>query len=51
MGERLGKEMSDLQFYTMQDGGRYTPVTMEIDDWIELYREWEAGQELKEKEA
>lgn len=22
MGERLGKEMSDLQFYTMQDGGR-----------------------------
>lgn len=23
-------------------------VTMELDDWIELYREWEAGQELKE---
>lgn len=31
MGERLGKEMSDLQFYTMQDGGRYTPVTMSYE--------------------
>lgn len=23
-------------------------VTMELDDWIQLYREWEAGQALKE---
>lgn len=25
-------------------------VTMELDDWINLYREWEAGFDLKEKE-
>ena len=23
-------------------------VTMELDDWIQLYREWESGQALKE---
>lgn len=23
-------------------------VTMPIDEWIELYREWESGQRLKE---
>ena len=22
-------------------------VTMRLDDWIEIYREWEAGQDLK----
>ena len=25
-------------------------VTMELDDWINLYREWEAGFDLKERE-
>ena len=25
-------------------------VTMEFDDWFNLYREWEAGFDLKEKE-
>jgi hypothetical protein len=25
-------------------------VTMELDDWIELYREWEAGQDWEDKE-
>lgn len=25
-------------------------VTMEIDSWFDLYREWEAGHELKAKE-
>ncbi len=25
-------------------------VTMELDDWINLYREWEAGFDLKEKD-
>lgn len=25
-------------------------VTMELDDWINLYREWEAGFDLKESE-
>ena len=25
-------------------------VTMRLDDWMQLYREWEAGQDLKEKE-
>lgn len=25
-------------------------VTMELDDWINLYREWEAGFDLKEHE-
>lgn len=24
-------------------------VTMELDDWMNLYREWEAGFDLKEK--
>jgi hypothetical protein len=23
-------------------------VTMELDDFMEIYREWEAGQDLKE---
>lgn len=26
-------------------------VTMELDDWIELYREWEAGESMKEVQA
>ncbi|MDI9473095.1 MAG: hypothetical protein QM221_09315 [Bacillota bacterium] len=25
-------------------------VTMEIDDWIELYREWEAGMAISEED-
>ena len=25
-------------------------VTMPLDDWMQLYREWEAGQELEEGE-
>ena len=25
-------------------------VTMELEDWMNLYREWEAGQALKERE-
>ena len=25
-------------------------VTMELDDWMNLYREWEAGMDLKGKE-
>lgn len=25
-------------------------MTMELDDWIELYREWEAGQAMIEKD-
>ena len=26
-------------------------VTMTMDDWFNLYREWEAGHDLKEKES
>lgn len=26
-------------------------VTMRLEDWIELYREWESGQYIKEKET
>ena len=26
-------------------------VTMTIDDWFNLYREWEAGHDLQEKES
>jgi hypothetical protein len=25
-------------------------VTMELDDWIELYREWEAGMAISEED-
>ena len=24
-------------------------VTMRLEDWMNLYREWEAGQDLKER--
>ena len=26
-------------------------VTMELEDWMNLYREWEAARDLKEREA
>lgn len=50
MSQAIGDSKAG-EFPTVMHHKKYRPwlVTMRLDDWIEIYREWEAGrQEVRE---